>query len=127
MLSRLTLAAKLLLILSLNPAFADEPVMIGLEAGYDACGAISETITLTNVHVEPNQQSKIVDSLAMGILVWDCDWKDMNGEIWSGVIYSLDSDKDCGPMGTPIAEAREYIGPCNHGWVNRDNLTHIAP
>jgi hypothetical protein len=122
----LTLVASVSLLLSHVPAFADEPVFIGLEEGYDACGAISETIGMTNVHTEPNRQSGVKDSLAGGILVWDCDWREINGVEWSGVVYSLDKDADCGPMGTPIPEAREYVGPCSYGWIHREDLTFIA-
>ena len=119
-------AAALLLILHLSPAIADEPVIIGRDAGFDACGAISQTKTQTNVHADPARQSRILDVLAAGVQVWDCDWKELNGEAWSGVVYSLEPDKDCGPMGTPIPEPRDYVGPCHYGWVNRDDLILIA-
>lgn len=126
MMTRLVIIAELSLMLAITPAFAEEPVMIGRDVGYDACGAISETKVKTNVRSEPNIQSSIVEVLEPGIRVWDCDWKEVNGESWSGVVYSLEPGKDCGPMGTPIPRAIQYVGPCSYGWINREDLTFIA-
>jgi hypothetical protein len=43
---------------------------------------------------------------------------------WLGVIYSK-TDQDCG-VTTPWPEAREYLGPCESGWIHRHWVRIIA-
>lgn len=97
--------------------------MIGIERGFDACSAISETAVQANVYAEPETTSEIIDVLPVAVWLWDCDWHETDGERWSGVIYSQDKGIDCGPLSSSIPAPKEYGGPCAFGWIKSEYLT----
>ncbi len=104
-------------------AIAGEPVMVGGEATYDACGATVEVVGVASaaVYAEPSAEGAPTDRLPEGALVSDCDWR----EGWIGVVYTRDPDEDCG-VGTPVATRQAYDGPCRSGWMKASELRGYA-
>ena len=107
----------------------DKPVMIGSEAGLDACmsvGAVSgldpQKEGFLAVRSSPSVKAKLLDKLAEGKQVSVCDTS-ADGK-WVGIVYSK-KGLDCG-VGSSVPRKQAYTGRCYSGWVNANFLTIIA-
>lgn len=100
---------------TLSPASA-QPVMVGGEAGYDACGSVGRVVGLNpsgdnylSVRAKPSSSGNELDRLGPNTNVFMCDQRGR----WIGIVYGGNS---CG-VGSPIADRQAYRGPCKSGWV----------
>jgi hypothetical protein len=97
----------------------------------DACLSVGQVTGLNprgdnflSVRAEPRAGAAEKDRLGPGREVWLCDEA---GE-WLGVVYDgdpADGPGECG-VGTPVAIAQPYSGPCRSGWVHSRYVTVIA-
>ena len=110
-----TLALGMALALIAPPASARD-VMVGGEAGLDACAGSGFVTGLNpagdnylSVRAAPARDARELDRLGPRTQVWLCD----EAGSWLGVVYG---DEDCG-VSSPIARRQPYGGPCRSGWV----------
>lgn len=101
-----------------------EPVLVGGDADFDACGSQGEVSGLNPsgdnflaVRDGPAPDAAQLDQLHAGDVVNLCD----EFEGWYGVVYG----DDCG-VGTPVATRAPYDGPCKSGWVSMRYITVTA-
>lgn len=131
--SRTILAACLALMATASPVLAqpqygggNRPVMLKVADGLDPCslGVITGAGDGA-IMVFPGDSTDLeaADHLADGDQVWICDG-DEGGDM-IGIVYSADAGKDCG-VGSPVAEVRAYLGPCERGWVKAEWVQVIA-
>ena len=105
------------------PAVAGEPlatraVMIGTEGpSLPACASTSRVKAGgTDVYWAPGETRAIKAKLAGGTKVSVCEATD--DDAWFGVVFApADFDPDLCGVGKPVANAREYQGPCRWGWI----------
>lgn len=124
-------AAGVALVVFSAPAISQSPgatpVMVGGEAGLDACGSTGRVRGLKAdgdnflaVRTGPGARFRMVDKLRNGQGVSLCDEK---GD-WIGIVYTR-KDQRCG-VGTPIARRQAYRGPCRAGWVHKSFIELMA-
>jgi len=113
-----------LLAIAAAPARA-EPVYVGGEADYDACGSVGEVRGLNPngdnflaVRSGPGSKNKMLDKVFTGQSLYVCDEK--GG--WYGVVYGRG---DCG-VSSPIDMREPYSGPCRSGWVSARFVEIVA-
>ena len=106
------------------------PIKVGGSATVDACGTAAKVANLNpdgdnflSVRDAPSAQTKERDRLSSGKMVNVCAAQ--SG--WSAIVYPRDGQtaNECG-LGTPIAEQRNYTGPCQSGWVDSRYLEQVA-
>jgi hypothetical protein len=102
-----------------------EPVLVGGDADFDACGAQGQVSGLDPngdnflaVREGPGTSYGKLDELHTGDVVNLCD----EFEGWYGIVYGRG---DCG-VGTPIPDRNPYAGPCASGWVSMRYITPTA-
>lgn len=106
------------------------PVMVGFNGPrFDACPSFGRVTNLNpqgdnflSVREAPATSAKEIDQLTSGSEVAMC--QDVGG--WIGIVYAPAGEElDCG-TGSPVAEFREYSGPCRSGWVSEDYIKLVA-
>jgi hypothetical protein len=93
------------------------PVHVGGHAKQNACVATGQAVGMDGkvaVRAGPASSFRQVDSLAGDQPLFICDRS--YDQAWLAVVYSADKGVDCG-VGSPIAIAEPYDGPCKSGWV----------
>ena len=73
------------------------------------------------VRASTNAGAYELDRLGPGQGVHMCD---SDGD-WIGIVYDKSGELDCG-TDTPVAEERDYEGPCESGWVSKRYVTLLA-
>lgn len=117
--------AALAMLFGVTTALAQsEPVLVGGDADFDACGAQGEVSGLNPggdnflaVRNGPAPDYAELDRLRTGDVVNLCD----EFEGWYGIVYG----DNCG-VGTPIIDRAPYDGPCRSGWVSMRYITVTA-
>ncbi|MEN0040680.1 MAG: integron [Pseudomonadota bacterium] len=106
-----------------TPAIA-QPVMVGGESDYDACGSVGKVVGLNpngdnylSVRAEASSKGRELDRLGPETNVFMCDQRGR----WIGVVYG----SGCG-VGSPIPQRKAYNGPCRSGWVFKKYIQLIA-
>lgn len=97
---------------------ATRPVMIGTEgASLPACASTSQVKAGgTDVYWAPNETRAAKAKLAGAMKVSVCEATD--DDAWFGVVFAAPGlDPDLCGVGRPVANAREYQGPCRWGWI----------
>jgi hypothetical protein len=97
---------------------ASRPVMIGTEgASLPACASTSQVKAGgTDVYWAPNETRAVKAKLAGAMKVAVCEATD--DDAWFGVVFAAPGlDPDLCGVGRPVANAREYQGPCRWGWI----------
>jgi len=97
---------------------ASRPVMIGTEgASLPACASTSQVKAGgTDVYWAPNETRAVKAKLAGAMKVSVCEATD--DDAWFGVVFAAPGlDPDLCGVGRPVANAREYQGPCRWGWI----------
>lgn len=94
---------------------------------FDACGGVGRVSGADEVQIvrgAPSEQGSEVDRLDRRTLVWLCE---ADGE-WQGIVYPSGQFQDIADcrVGSPVAEPREYDGPCKAGWLLARNLELLA-
>jgi hypothetical protein len=131
--TRTIITASLACALAASPVLAqpqygggNRPVMLKADNGLDPCslGAITGADDGA-IMVFPGDSTDLdaTDFLSDGEKVWICD-SDEGGDM-IGIVYSADPDKDC-EVGSPVAEDRPYLGPCEWGWIKAQWVQVLA-
>lgn len=131
--TRIMTAALLAVTMTASPVMAqpqfaggNRPVMLKANDGLDPCslGAITGADDGA-IMVFPGDSTDLdaTDFLSDGEKVWLCD-SDEGGDM-IGIVYSADPDKDC-EVGSPVAEDRPYLGPCEWGWIKAQWVQVLA-
>lgn len=117
-------AAATLITLGVSMAKA-EPVIVGGDANYDACGVEGVVHNLDPdgdnflaVRDGPGKNHRILGKLVTGDRVHICS--ERGG--WLGVVYGPGNCR----VSTPIAQRSAYAGPCDAGWVHRNFIREVA-
>ena len=127
---RLILAVALALVAA--PALAQDsvPVHFGDYPDLDACLSQGEVRGLNPngdnflaVREGPGSDYSKIDEVYEGQWIILCE--EAEGGAWFGIVYDPTGTLDCG-TGSPIAERRDYDGPCPSGWVSSKFITMLA-
>lgn len=106
-----------------------QPVRIGGDAKFDACGSLGQVSGLKrhgdnflSVRTGPATEAREVDRLRQKTMLNICE---ESGD-WLGIVYSpAGQTVDCG-VSSPVATRVAYRGPCRSGWVHKRFVTNIA-
>ena len=105
----------------------DVPVMIGGEAGMDACGGWGRVARLKAdgdgflaVRSGPGSKYGVKDKIHNGQGVIICEQRGK----WYSIIYTK-KDTDCG-VSSPVASRRAYSGRCWSGWAHKNWIDYLA-
>ena len=105
----------------------NRPVTLSANDGLDPCGfgAIRDPEPEGAVMVFPGDSTDLdyVDYLNDGAPIWLCDSSDTEDMV--GIVYSNDPGADC-EVSSPVAEDRDYVGPCSWGWVKSEWVELLA-
>jgi hypothetical protein len=116
-----------------EPTFGIEPrpVRIGFDGPeMDACGGYGEITGLNpdgdnflSVRAAPDVDAEELDTLTSGTGVSMCETADG----WIGIVYDTSgaSGTGCG-VSSPVADVRDYSGPCRSGWISQRFVELIA-
>ena len=104
----------------------NEPVTL-TASEIDPCsyGVIADQGPEGAVGVYPGASTdlEITDYIAGGTAVWICE--ESNDGSMLGIVYANFPDMDC-EVSSPVAEDRDYIGPCESGWVDATAVELLA-
>ena len=131
--TRIIITASLACALAASPVLAqpqysggNRPVMLKADNGLDPCslGAITGADDGA-IMVFPGDSTELdaTDFLSDHEKVWICD-SDEGGDM-IGIVYSADPDKNC-EVGSPVAEDKPYLGPCEWGWIKAQWVQVLA-
>lgn len=127
-----SLAMALLLPAALGQAAPPRamPVEVGGSEEWDACSSLGEVRGLKAdgdrflaVRAGPGARYALLDRLGNGRRVYLCATRGP----WTSVVYAeAGADGGACGVGSVIAKARVYRGPCKSGWVHRGWIEVVA-
>jgi hypothetical protein len=127
---KLVLAAALAIAATGAVAAGPVPVHFGDYPDLDACGSQGEVRGLNPngdnflaVREGPGADYAKIDEIHEGQWIILCE--EAADGAWFGIVYDPTGTLDCG-TGSPIAERRDYDGPCPSGWVSSKFITMLA-
>ena len=105
----------------------NRPVMLSTNDGLDPCSmtkiADQGPEGAVSVYSGDSTELDAFDNLSGGQRIWVCDAGDDGDMV--GIVYNQNDGKDC-EVSSPVDEDREYIGPCDRGWIKADAVEVVA-